>query len=100
VMKLYGERREYFAGQLQSLFGNTIEFTMPDGGLAFWVTFRDADLDLLAAEAVLHGVTILPASAFTIAPRQVHSARLGFASMDTTELRKATARLRTALGAL
>ncbi len=97
VMKLYGERREHFAGLLKSLFGNRIEFTIPDGGLAFWVNFRDTDLDRLAAAAARHGVTILPASAFTTTPRPVQAARLGFASMDQSELKKATQRLRAAL---
>jgi GntR family transcriptional regulator/MocR family aminotransferase len=97
VMKLYGERREFFAGLLKSLFGNRIEFTVPDGGLAFWVNFRDTDLDRLAAAAARHGVTILPASAFITTPRPVHAARLGFASMDLPELKKATQRLRAAL---
>jgi GntR family transcriptional regulator / MocR family aminotransferase len=97
VMKLYGERRDYFAGLLKSLFAARIEFTVPDGGLAFWVRFKDSDLDQLAAAAARHGVTILPASAFTTMPRPVHAARLGFASMDLSELKKATQRLRAAL---
>ena len=97
VMKLYGERRDYFSGLLKSLFGNRIEFTLPDGGLAFWVQFKDIHLDRLAAAAARHGVTILPAGAFTTVPRPVHAARLGFASMDTSEIRSATQRLRTAL---
>jgi GntR family transcriptional regulator / MocR family aminotransferase len=97
VMKIYGERREFFAGLLKSLFGSRIAFTMPDGGLAFWVTFKDTDLDHLAAAATRHGVTLLPASAFITTPRPIAAARLGFASMDLPELKKATQRLRIAL---
>lgn len=93
VMKLYGERRDYFAGLLKSLFAGGIDFTVPDGGLAFWVEFKDTDLDRLAAAALQHGVAILPASAFITTPRPVHAARLGFASMDQMELKKATQRL-------
>jgi len=97
VMKLYGERREHFAGLLKSLFGRRIEFTLPEGGLAFWVQFKDADLDVLAAAAIRHGIAILPARAFTTTPRPVHAARLGFASLDAPELKRATQRLRAAL---
>lgn len=97
VMKLYSERREAFAGLLKTLFANRIEFTVPDGGLAFWVQFGNTDLDRLAAAAIRHGVTILPASAFTTTPRPVHASRLGFASMDLPELKKATQRLGAAL---
>jgi GntR family transcriptional regulator/MocR family aminotransferase len=96
-MKLYGDRRDTFAGLLKSLFAGRIEFTVPDGGLAFWVKFQGVDLDRLAAAAARHGVTILPASAFTTTPRPVDAARLGFASMDTSELKKATQRLLSAL---
>jgi GntR family transcriptional regulator/MocR family aminotransferase len=96
VMRLYGERREYFAGLLKHLFSGRIEFTLPDGGLAFWVHF-DMDLDRLAAAAAKQGVTVLPASAFTTTPRSIDAARLGFASMDLAELKRATTRLRAAL---
>ena len=97
VMRLYSERRETFAGLLKSLFGRRIEFTLPEVGLAFWVQFKDADLDVLAAAAIRHGIAILPARAFTTTPRPVHAARLGFASLDIPELKRATQRLRAAL---
>ncbi|HEY4076552.1 MAG TPA: PLP-dependent aminotransferase family protein [Rhizomicrobium sp.] len=96
VMRLYGERREYFAGLLKSQFRDRIEFTVPDGGLAFWVHF-DMDLDRLAAAAAKQGVTVLPANAFTTTPRSIDAARLGFASMSLAELKRATSRLRIAL---
>ena len=56
-------------------------------------------VDLFRSDSLLerHGVTILPASAFTTTPRPVQAARLGFASMDQSELKKATQRLRAAL---
>ena len=59
--------------------------------------FKDTDLDLLAASGLKHGIAVLPARAFTTTPRPVHAARLGFASLDMTELKKATQRLRAAL---
>lgn len=96
VMRLYGERREAFAAMLQNQFNGRISFTVPDGGLAFWVHF-DMDLDKLAAAAAAKGVTILPASAFTTVPASIDAARLGFASMDIPELRRATARLKAAI---
>jgi DNA-binding transcriptional MocR family regulator len=44
-----------------------------------------------------NGIAILPARAFTTTPRPIHAARLGFASLDMAELKKATQRLRAAL---
>src|SRR6202012_2716332 len=96
VMRLYSERREAFATMLTGQFAGKINFTVPDGGLAFWVHF-DMDLDKLAASAAKHGVILLPASAFTTAPRSIDAARLGFASMDIAELRRATSRLKAAI---
>jgi len=44
------------------------------------------------------GVQLLPGSAFATASARVQGARLGFASLDPAELRKATHRLRVAFG--
>jgi GntR family transcriptional regulator / MocR family aminotransferase len=97
MKKLYGERREFFAGLLKSLHGSDIEFTIPDGGLAFWVQFKNIDLDSLVAMARRRGVIILPARAFFTTPRSINAARLGFASMDLIELRDAVQGLTIAL---
>jgi GntR family transcriptional regulator/MocR family aminotransferase len=96
VMRLYAERREAFASLLTSQFAGRIDFTVPDGGLAFWVHF-DIDLDRLAAAAAKQGVIILPASAFTMVPKSIDAARLGFASLDISELRRATSRLKASI---
>jgi GntR family transcriptional regulator / MocR family aminotransferase len=100
VKKLYAERREFFAALLTSMFADRIDFSLPDGGLAFWVRFKDVDIDRLAEAAMRQGVAISPASAFATAAEKVDAARLGFASMDMAELKKATQRLRIALDTL
>jgi GntR family transcriptional regulator/MocR family aminotransferase len=96
VMRLYGERREAFAAMLAHQLDGQIKFAVPDGGLAFWVHF-DMDLDRLASSTAKLGLTILPASAFTTTPRSIDAARLGFASMNVSELRRATDRLKMAI---
>ena len=93
VLKIYGERRAYFAALLVELFDGNIEFSVPDGGLAFWVKFTGIQLDRLTAAAMREGVAILPASSLTIGPQTIDAARLGFASMTVEELRRATHRL-------
>jgi GntR family transcriptional regulator/MocR family aminotransferase len=93
VLKIYGERRAYFADLLVELFDGNIEFSVPDGGLAFWVKFTGIQLDRLTAAAMREGVAILPASSLTIGPQTIDAARLGFASMTVEELRRATHRL-------
>lgn len=93
VLKIYGERRAYFADLLLKLFEGNIEFSVPDGGLAFWVKFTGIQLDRLAAAATREGVAILQASSFAIKPQTIDAARLGFASMNVEELKKASHRL-------
>jgi GntR family transcriptional regulator/MocR family aminotransferase len=93
VLKIYGERRACFADLLVELFAGNIEFSVPDGGLAFWVKFTGIQLGRLTAAAMREGVAILPASSLTIEPQTIDAARLGFASLTVEELRKATHRL-------
>jgi GntR family transcriptional regulator/MocR family aminotransferase len=93
VLKIYAERRAYFADLLVELFDSNVEFSVPDGGLAFWVKFTGIQLDRLTAAAMREGVAILPASSLTIGPQTIDAARLGFASMTVEELRRATHRL-------
>jgi GntR family transcriptional regulator/MocR family aminotransferase len=101
VLRVYSERRMLIAELLTHLFGAAIEFNMPDGGLAVWVRFQnDVDVDKLARLALAEGVSILPGSAFATGSARVQGARLGFASLDPTELRKATQRLRVAFDKL
>ncbi|MEJ1962851.1 MAG: PLP-dependent aminotransferase family protein [Gammaproteobacteria bacterium] len=99
VMRIYSERRTYIAKLLEEHFGSAIDFDLPDGGLAVWVRFQGAvDVDRLLQLARVEGVQFLPGSAFAITGGRVQGARLGFASLDPGELRKATQRLSTALG--
>jgi GntR family transcriptional regulator/MocR family aminotransferase len=101
VLRVYAERRLLIAELLTNLFGAEIEFNMPDGGLAVWVRFQDSvDVDKLARLALAEGVSILPGSAFATGSARVQGARLGFASLDPTELRKAMQRLRVAFDKL
>jgi DNA-binding transcriptional MocR family regulator len=86
-------RGAYFADLLVTLFDGNIEFSVPDGGLAFWVKFTGIQLDRLTAAVMRGGVAILPASSLTIEPQTIDAARLGFASMTVEELRRATHRL-------
>jgi GntR family transcriptional regulator/MocR family aminotransferase len=101
VLRLYAERRTLIAELLGELFESTIQFDMPNGGLAVWVRFQHGvDVEKLARLALAEGVAVLPGSAFATGSAGVQGARLGFASLDPTELRQATHRLRVAFGKL
>jgi GntR family transcriptional regulator/MocR family aminotransferase len=98
VLKLYRERRAALASALREELAGTVDFDLPDGGLAVWVRFAESiDLTRLAQLAREERLHLLPGSAFALTPRRVQGARLGFARLDALELKRATQRLRAAL---
>ena len=68
------------------------------GGLALWVNFAPGvDLAALAKAALQQGVSITPGQAFASNGEKIRGARLGFGSLNETELREAVRRLKNAL---
>jgi len=69
ALQIYRKRREAFASSLQGAFGDAIEFEAPNGGLAFWVKFRDpAVLDKIEENASSHRIKFLPSRCFAAPP--------------------------------
>jgi GntR family transcriptional regulator/MocR family aminotransferase len=65
-----------------------------------WVNFAAGiDVPALAAAALQQGVAITPGQAFATNGYQTNGVRLGFGSMDETELQDAVRRLKRAMGA-
>ncbi len=101
VLRIYAQRRELLAQLLREELDGHLEFDLPDGGLAVWVRFTPAvDAARLIEAARRERLQLLPGSAFSLSGAAVQGARLGFASLDETELRRAVQRLRAAFGKL
>jgi len=101
VMRVYAERRALIADLLRDRFDGRIEFDLPDGGLAVWVRFEAGiDVARLAELARRERLQFLPGGAFSLTAQPVQGARLGFASLDVGELRRAVDRLWAALESL
>jgi GntR family transcriptional regulator / MocR family aminotransferase len=96
MKRLYVERRQQFAQFLNESFGDAIEMSMPEGGLAFWVRFCGIDLDRLLDLGHKRRVHFQSPQAFASDGAAVDSLRLGFASLDLAELKTATKRLKAA----
>ncbi len=95
ALQVYLKRRDVFAQLLEKNFAGIIDFKMPDGGLAFWITFRDAAVLDAIEQGVPHGnVRFLPSRSFAIAPFEQRGLRLGYASLATDEATEAVRRLR------
>ncbi len=95
ALQVYLKRRNAFAELLEKNFTGIIDFKMPDGGLAFWITFRDAGvLDAIEQSVPRGNVRFLPSRSFAIAPFDQRGLRLGYASLTTEEATEAVHRLR------
>jgi GntR family transcriptional regulator / MocR family aminotransferase len=98
VLKVYAERRALIAQLLREELAEHLHFDLPDGGLAVWARFAPSvDMLRLVDTARRERLQLLPGSAFSLSGRDVQGARLGFASLDELELRRAVQRLRAAL---
>lgn len=101
VLKVYAERRALMARLLREALAERLAFDLPDGGLAVWARFVPAvDIAALVQAARRERLQLLPGSAFALSGADVQGVRLGFASLDESELRRAVQRLRTALAHL
>jgi GntR family transcriptional regulator / MocR family aminotransferase len=97
VTQVYAARRRAFAQSLSQDLGALTDFDVPDGGLAFWVRFRDAaTVDRIETRAQALGVWLAPSHSFVTRPDAARGLRLGFASLTEDEARDGIRRLRKA----
>jgi GntR family transcriptional regulator / MocR family aminotransferase len=95
ALQVYLTRRNAFAHLLRENFDDIIDFKVPDGGLAFWIRFRDSSvLDAIEKGVPRGNVRFLPSKSFAIAPYDHRGLRLGYASLNLDEATEAVRRLR------
>jgi GntR family transcriptional regulator/MocR family aminotransferase len=95
--QVYARRRDVFAQVLDEHVGDVAEFDKPDGGLAFWLRFRDqALLDRIESRAPEQRLWMASSRSFATQVNVVRGLRLGFASLNEREAREALRRLRIA----
>ncbi len=99
VLKIYAARREKLAVMLRAELGDAVDFRLPDGGLAFWLTFAtSAHLDRLEQNAPKHGLQFLPSRSFAAKEDGPRGIRVGFAGLDDAGIRDAVRRMKAAIG--
>ena len=92
---IYRARRDAFAHSLDAALGDWIDYRVPDGGLAFWLRFRDpAMLDRIEAGATDRGLSFADSHSYAVDETAERGLRLGFASMDEAEAREVLMTLR------
>lgn len=100
TLKTYNERRNVLIELLQNELSEFITFTPPNGGLAIWLQLnQDINIEKLVQKALSEKVSILPASLFSETQESINAVRLGFGSLNITELTTGIQRLKIALNA-
>ncbi|ADR60648.1 GntR family transcriptional regulator [Pseudomonas putida BIRD-1] len=94
VNREYRRRRETLLGCLRDGFGEQISVQAPEGGLALWVRFADEiNVDQLVDKALERDLVVRSGRQFSPFGHAENALRLGFASLDADEIRRATQRL-------
>jgi GntR family transcriptional regulator / MocR family aminotransferase len=94
ALQEYHRRRDFLCDQLSQKLSDTIEFKIPDGGLAIWAKFDKAvPLPPLTEKLKAQGIILSNGLIHNISPTYLNSTRIGFAWMNEKEAEKAVALL-------
>ena len=90
----YQRRRDLLADLLGGAPRGLLSFDVPAGGIAIWVGVRrDVNVEQWAARSLKSGVAFQTSRSFAFDGGPQPFLRLGFASLDESELRTAVERL-------
>lgn len=82
----YQKKRDRFAIIVEELLGEKVQFTKPEGGLAFWlVPKHSADITEIAHQALHRGVQLLMPEKYSFGT-PIQGMRLGYASLTEQQL--------------
>lgn len=98
-LKIYRERRDHFCALLQSELGDKISFKIPEGGMSVWIKFNNHNLKEIAQKCFNRGLNINDGCKFDLSEISLNSTRMGFASLNFDEQKKAVAILKYVLNA-
>ena len=100
--KIYEQRRDLLCAEIAARLDGTVAFDKPAGGLALWLRVNpDIDAAAWAAEAEQSGLILTHGRQLQLEPGPkgspaANAFRIGFASLDETELVRAVDRLKAA----
>lgn len=89
--KIYEQRRDLLADELAARLGDAVAFDRPAGGLALWAKVHPSiDASAWAAAAERSGLLLTHGGQLRLGEdARLNAFRLGFASLDDTEIRRA-----------
>lgn len=97
TFKIYNERRNLLIEMIHTHLREFVSFDAPNGGLAIWLRLNAGiDINDLVKATLLEQVRILPGATFSEPAEKIQAIRLGFGSLDITELETGILRLKKA----
>jgi GntR family transcriptional regulator/MocR family aminotransferase len=101
VRRIYAARRDALVAALERHLRGALQFSTPDGGMALWVQVDPSiDLDAWVSAGESEGVLFAPSQRYAFEGQAPPFLRLGFTSLDESELAEAARRMRRALDRL
>lgn len=87
ALQTYRQRRDLFCKLLQEELSDQVSFREPEGGMAVWARFRDdIDMGRLSAACARRGLYVSDGKIYSPAGQWLNACRMGFASMNLTEI--------------
>jgi GntR family transcriptional regulator / MocR family aminotransferase len=83
---VYKERRDFFETSIRNILGDSVRFTKPSGGLAFWLEpAKQVDLQVLRQTLLQKGIQIISPQDFSF-DKPTNGLRLGYASLTPGQI--------------
>ncbi len=86
-VKIYAQRRDFTIKKLNDLFGDTIQLTVPSGGLAVWVEWKKKINLMQVAKICLKNQLFIPKN-ILYQNRKITAMRIGFGHLTESEMEK------------
>ncbi|MEN0065592.1 MAG: PLP-dependent aminotransferase family protein [Myxococcota bacterium] len=96
MRRLYASRQQHLVTELRTHLSERLAFEVPSGGLALWARDRNDDADAWVARGEELGVGVETGRRFHRSRAASPWLRLGFASLDSSQLTEAVQRLERA----
>jgi GntR family transcriptional regulator/MocR family aminotransferase len=101
ALQEYHKRRDFLCEALSENFSDSINFKIPDGGLAVWAKFnKSIPLPSLTEKLKAQGIILSNGLIHNSGPVSLNATRLGFGWMNETETETAISILRKTIHAL
>lgn len=94
--KIYQERRDFLAKTLKKELSNEVQFTLPSGGLAVWIEFKN-NLNLMKLKQNAKALKLFIPQHILYQNQHISAMRIGFGHTNLDEIQEIVAILKQAI---